>query len=350
MVCHPRDVSLTRLPVVLLTIAAWIATASFNAIPAADAEKDRGWVDISQQVLSELAREGKKIAWPGKTAGVAVDRITGDVFMIVPDQGIWKCSDHGASFARVDRGQIGGRCETGFSLNFDPRGKRLACFMLDGPSGYTLDGGATWEPMKGNDRGWDAGSVDWSADKPAHIFAVKHESGGEIYTSDDMGKSWQYKGKGFLRVGLLAPKVFVATKINEKGIYRSTDGAETWEKITDLHPTGYDLRIFGGAAYWTSAEGLLVSKDQGKSWAVQGSPVECSFGPYFGKDAQHIVVVGKKGFFATTDGGQHWEHAAPLPPEFSPPAPGLYLNFGWDPDANIFYGSRMGMPTYKYQR
>jgi photosystem II stability/assembly factor-like uncharacterized protein len=332
-------------------LAAFVVLATSAVVHAEGAPRAAsGWVDISQKVLDGLAREGKKVAWPGKTAGVAVDRVTGDVFMVVPDQGIWKSSDRGATFARADRGQIGGRCETGFALNFDPRGKRLACFMLDGASGYTLDGGATWEGMKQNGRGWDACSVDWSAEKPADIFALRHESGGEIFSSSDMGKSWKFLGNGFASAGLLTPKIFVATKEKDKGIFRSTDGGRTWEKVSDRQPGGRDIRIFDGAAYWTSAEGLLVSKDEGRTWAVQGSAVECSYGPYFGKDARQIVVVGKKGFFETRDGGQRWELAAPLPPEFTPTMPGWFSNFGWDPNANIFYASRMGMPTYKYER
>ncbi|MBN2271867.1 MAG: hypothetical protein JXN61_14715 [Sedimentisphaerales bacterium] len=312
-------------------------------------EKNGRWVDISANVIQSLESEGKKIGYPGKTAGVAVDRITGDVFMVIPDQGIWRSSDHGSSFARVDGGKIGGRCETGFALNFDPLGKRLACFMLDGASGYTLDGGKTWEAMAANQRGWDCGSVDWSAEKPANIFALRHECGGEIYTSSRMGADWSLKGKAFASVGIFNASTFVATREKEQGIFRSTDGGESWTKVSDLQPAGRDIRIFKGLAYWTSDEGLLVSKDRGANWAVQGDAVECSFGPYFGKDETHIVVVGKKGFFQTSDGGRLWKQAAPLPPEYSVTMPGWFLNFGWDPHADIFYASRMGKPAYKYQ-
>jgi len=41
-----------------------------------------------------------------------------------PIQGLWKSTDHGADIRRVDDKKIGGRCETGFALNFDPAGKR----------------------------------------------------------------------------------------------------------------------------------------------------------------------------------------------------------------------------------
>ena len=316
--------------------------------PARDTEGR--WVDISAEVLQKLADEGKKIGYPGETAGIAVDRITGDVFMVIPDQGIWRSRDHGGSFVRVDGGKIGGRCETAFALNFDPLGQRLACFMLDGPSGYTLDGGKTWQAMKANQRGWDCGSVHWSGDETVSIFALRHECGGEIYTSDDMGKSWTLKGKAFASVGIFDAATFVATREKDPGIFRTTDGGDTWTKVSDLQPAGRDIRILKGAAFWASSKGILVSKDRGQTWSIQGKEVDCSFGPYFGKNERHMTVVGKDGFFQTTDGGRQWQFAAPLPPDYRVSLPGWFLNFGWDPHQDILYASRMGKPAYKFQR
>ena len=312
--------------------------------------KSGQWVDISVKVLQNLESEGKTIGYPGRTAGIAVDRISGDVFMVIPDQGMWRSTDQGDSFTRVDGGAIGGRCETGFSLNVDPLGKRLACFMLDGPSGYTLDGGMTWQGMAGNQRGWDAGSVQWSGDKTVNIFALRHECGGEVYASTEMGKGWTLKGKAFASVGIFDARTCVATLEGDRGIYRTTDGGDNWTKVSDLQPAGRDIRILGGIAFWTSGQGLLVSKDRGATWAIQGEEVECSFGPYFGKDAMHIVVVGRKGLFRTTNGGREWEQAAPLPPDYRVTTAGWFLNFGWDPNADIFYASCMGKPAYRYRR
>jgi photosystem II stability/assembly factor-like uncharacterized protein len=222
--------------------------------------------------------------------------------------------------------------------------------MLDGSAGYTLDGGKTWQAMKGNGRGWDAGSVDWSAETPADIFALRHESGGEVFSSTDMGKSWKFLGKGFASVGIFDARTFVATKERQKGILRSTDGGDTWQQVSDRQPAGRDIRFFNNVAYWASPAGLLTSKDKGQTWAVQGAAVECSYGPYFGKDDTHIVVVGKKGFYESKDGCATWERVAPLPPKFAVQIPGWFLNFGWDPNANIFYASKMGEPAFKYQR
>ncbi len=110
--------------------------------------------------------------------------------------------------------------------------------------------------------------------------------------------------------GVFDRQTFVATKSKEKGIFRSTDGGATWKDL--------------------------------------GTPAEAVFGPYFGKDGKHFVVVGKGGFHETKDGGKTWRLAAPLPPGFTIGRVGP--NYAWDPNADIFYASTMGKPAFKWQR
>src|SRR5262245_51893169 len=86
---------------------------------AVDDEKGK-WVSISDDVVAQLEKDGKKIAWPGLAAGMAVERTTGNPFMVISGQGIWRSTDQGKTFQRLDGGHIGGRCETGYSLDFDP--------------------------------------------------------------------------------------------------------------------------------------------------------------------------------------------------------------------------------------
>src|SRR5678816_830985 len=103
------------------------------------------------KAAAQLPNKGQWTAIHAGTGGVTVDRSNGDVYVIVtgeeifkgPGEGVWKSTDQGTTFARVDGGIIGGRCETGYALCPDPNGKRLYCFMLDGSSGYTLDAGKT---------------------------------------------------------------------------------------------------------------------------------------------------------------------------------------------------------------
>src|SRR5579871_1487798 len=168
------------LAVALILNALGTAPAQSSAAGASEAALSGRWSAVSESVLKSLAAEGKKPSWPGDTAGVSVDRATGEVSLIVPDQGLWKSRDRGASFVRADGGNVGGRCETGFALNADPAGGRLACFMLDGQSAITLDNGKTWRAFQPLGRGWDFGAVDWSRKDPQDILALHHESDGEL--------------------------------------------------------------------------------------------------------------------------------------------------------------------------
>ncbi len=349
--------------------ADYVPCALEAAFATSGAEAPKGdWVPISDGLLKKLDAEGKKPSWPGGTAGVSVDRLAGRIHVIVPDQGVWESADKGATLSRIDGGSVGGRCETGFALNADPAGKRLACFMLDGSSALTPDGGKTWKVFQPQGRGWDFGVADWSQPDPKHLLAVHHESGEELYHSADAGKSWRLLGKGFTAVGIFDANAFVASRGD--GILRSVDGGTTWTKVSDSAPTGRVLCVFKGAGYWVTKEGLLVSKDKGLTWRLQGSPIEAAWGPYFGKDERQIVVVGKigkeMGFWQTGDGGKMWRWRAPFPnfapgnaPNNAPSAPpdwtpskqwgaGWFFNFGWNPISDTLYASRMGHPTYVF--
>ena len=319
------------------------------------------WVSVSDEAVKQLADEGKKIGYPGVTAGVSVDRTTGSVSMIVPDQGVWRRSNTSTAFARIDAGNIGGRCETGSALNADPAGKRMAFFMLDGQSGMTLDDGRTWSVFQQHGRGWDFGVADWSRKSPQEILAIHHESGQELHRSSDGGRSWQLLGRGFTAIGIFDSKAYVASKGD--GVLRSADGGATWTKVSDITPTGRVLCVVKGVGYWLTQEGLLLSRDRGETWQKQGSTLEAAWGPYFGRDEKEIAVVGRRnketGIWQTEDAGTTWKLAAPFPefgagvrPDWTPSkqwAAGWFYNFGWDWKNNTFYASRMGNPTFAFK-
>ena len=209
---------------------------------SAEDKIDATWVDISSPIVQKLTDAGQKTAWPGETAGVAVDPASGDVYMIVTGQGVWKSTDTGKSFARVDGGKVGGRCETSFALNVDSGGKRLACFMLDGKCAWSGDSGQTWNAFTDVGRNWDYAAVDWSADAVKTIFAALHESGGQVMFSSDGGKTWNklFKDAEFDKsggLGIFDERTLVYTQ-KGKGIQRSTDAGQTWTKIADREPIG----------------------------------------------------------------------------------------------------------------
>ena len=312
------------------------------------------WVNISDGVLKELTDAGKKIGYPGMTAGVATDPGTGDVYMVVCDHGLWKSSDAGMTFKRIDGGKIGGRCETGFALNFDPAGKRLACFMIYGSCASTEDAGENWKPWKTNHL--DFGAVDWEATGKSMI-AIRHESGGVMCVSDDSGQTWKNLGqmgadkkvvkedREFTGLGMFDASVFMAARGKE--IIRSTDAGKTWAKAADFKPAAPVMKLKDGVGYWVADQGVMISKDKGTTWAAAW-PVKAVFGPWFGSAEKQIVVVGKEGFMESRDGGATWKNVAPLPTGFNVQLVGP--NYAWDRVHNIFYASSMGKPTLKFER
>jgi photosystem II stability/assembly factor-like uncharacterized protein len=345
-----------RLLRIELVVTALSIMFSAHRGQSAEDKSDATWVDISSPIVQKLTAAGQKTAWPGESAGVAVDPASGDVYMIVTGQGVWKSTDQGKSFARVDGGKVGGRCETSFSLNVDSGGKRLACFMLDGKCAWSGDSGKTWNAFTDVGRNWDYAAVDWSTDGVKSIFAALHESGGQVMFSSDGGKTWSklFKDPEFDKTGGLG--IFDETTLvytqKGKGIRRSTDAGQTWTKIADREPIGRLVRISKGKAYWLASDGLLVSADKGATWSVQGKAVEASIGPYIDpKNDMHIVVAGAKGIFRTSDGGETWKFVAQLPIGFEKlPKAGWFTNVAWDPVHDVFYASHMGKPTYRLER
>jgi photosystem II stability/assembly factor-like uncharacterized protein len=335
------------------TILAILFSIALSFAATARGEKGQ-WTPISDDVISQLEKSGKKVGYPGLTAGVAVDPASGDVYMVVCDQGLWKSTDAGKTFTRIDHNTIGGRCETGFALDFDPAGSRLACFMIYGSCASTPDAAATWTAWKTNHL--DFGAVDWEATGKA-LLAIRHESGGILCVSKDGGQTWKNLGKtgpdtkivkedrDYKGLGMFDASTLVASR--GAGILRSTDGGTTWAQVSDAKLAAPVMRVHKGVGYWMSEKGLLASKDKGATWAIV-NPVKAVFGPYFGKDGQHMIVVGKEGFSESTDGGLTWKVAAPLPPSFTVALVGP--NYAWDSIHNIFYASSMGKPTYKFER
>lgn len=338
-------------PIMIVVVIFLIA----QSLQGADEKTDATWVDVSSSIVKKLADDGQKTAWPGETAGVAVDPVSGDVYMIVTGLGVWKSTDIGKTFNRVDGGKVGGRCETSFALNVDSAGKRIACFMLDGKCAWSGDSGQTWNAFTDVGRNWDYAAVDWSADSVKAIFAALHESGGQVMFSGDGGKTWSklFKDAEFDKtggLGIFDEKTLVYTQ-KGKGIQRSTDAGQTWAQIADREPIGRIVSISKGKAYWLAKEGLLVSTDKGATWTLQGNPVEASIGPYFDpKNDKRMVAAGAKGILGTDDGGQSWKLVSRLPIDFEKlPKAGWFTNVAWDPVHDVYYASRMGKPTYRLE-
>jgi photosystem II stability/assembly factor-like uncharacterized protein len=298
---------------------------------------------------------GVKIPRPsaGAFIGIAVDRTNGDVYGVQKRLGVCKSVDQGATFQPPGTAVTSPKAGTmsSFSLNVDPAGKRMACFVIYETGGMTTDAGKTWTPFKtGEEMGkyFDFGAVDWEASGKA-ILAAVHEGKGKLMLSADAGASWTELGTGFKDkgpIGIFDAKTLLAVKSSKgRDLLRSTDAGANWTKVADLPAgkTGQVIYVLKDVAYLMTESGLLVSKDKGATWAGQGSPVKAAIGPFFGKDADHLAAVGDDGVYETTDAGKTWKLVAPPAPQIGP----RDFTYAWDPIHDTFYVAQNGKPAVK---
>ncbi len=329
------------------------STAGLMALSAQAAGK---WMDISSPLLERLTNSGAKPAWPGGCSGVVANRTNGDVTIKVVGLGLYRSSDQGRNWRRIDDNAVSGRDETGWATSVDQNSPaRLASFSLDGSAGWTTDG-SHWNSFTGLGRNWDFGSVDWAASPPKTIIAARHETTppGEVYATQDGGLTWNrlsiHLNENRVRismVGALGASALIHG--NGDGIHRSTDGGSTWTKVSPVNPQTRIPVLFRGAHYLGGTKGLLVSRDLGASWQEQGAGVNIWLGPFFGRDEKEMLVVGRDGVFLTKDGGGAWKAVADLKAKesgflFTPNWFGCYA---WDPVNNVLYASAIGNPVYK---
>jgi hypothetical protein len=320
----------TRRTVILLV-------AALAAVQVAAAESGPPWTTIFNGM---------------STSGLAVDRTNGDVYAVVEGTGVYKSVDQGKTFAVVDSSINKSHAETGCALSIDPEGGRLMCFMNYGSAGGTLDGGKTWfTSTQGN---WNWGCVDWS-DPAAKTMLADSHGDGSVQLTTTAGKSWtRISGAAGIHLGVAdATSLLVG---GGSGIFLSTANGSNWQKVSDFKPKGRVMRVFKGKCFWLDDTGVIVSADHGRTWARLGTAVDGCVGPFFGADEHSMVVVGLAGFAVTHDDGGTWRIVAALPESikagWSAPEGGAqrdywFVQFGWDPKANILYASSLHAPVLK---
>ena len=202
----------------------------------------------------------------------------------------------------------------------------------------TTDGGVTWKKVLGKDQNTGAIDVVFDPHNPNTLFAALYEvrrqpwffsSGGEgsgLYRSTDGGDTWQHlQGHGLPegilgRIGVTvsgadSDRVYAIIEAKEGGIFRSDDGGDNWTKIND------DLRFRQRAWYFSKVyadpravdtlyvvnTGLFRSVDGGKDFKL----LPARHGDHHGlwidpKDPNRIANASDGGASVSVDGGETW--------------------------------------------
>jgi len=262
--------------------------------------------------------------------------------------GIYKSTDGGKTWVHLglrDGQQIP-------ALAVDPRDpNRLFAAVLGHPYGpneerglyRSTDGGATWQKALYKDENTGASDIEMDPSNPDVLYAClwrarqgpwedRNEyggAGGGIFKSTDGGNTWN-KLAGGLPEDLMQAYVAIAPSdprrlysslatTHETHIYRSDDAGEHWTKITsDTRPA---VRIGGGDlavpkvdpknpdVVYTTSIVTWRSTDGGKTWTgIRGAPG--------GDDYQNIwinpdnpntiLLVSDQGAIVTVNGGKTW--------------------------------------------
>ncbi len=202
----------------------------------------------------------------------------------------------------------------------------------------TTDGGKSWSKVLGKDENTGAIDVVFDPHNPNTLFAALYQvrrqpwffaSGGEgsgLYRSTDGGNTWQHlRGHGLPegilgRIGVTisgadSDRVYAIVEAKEGGIFRSDDGGDNWEKIND------DLRFRQRAWYFSKIyadpraidtlyvlnTGLFRSVDGGKDFKL----LPARHGDHHGlwidpKDPNRIANANDGGASVSIDGGETW--------------------------------------------
>ncbi|MDE1886526.1 MAG: hypothetical protein KGI32_00125, partial [Gammaproteobacteria bacterium] len=235
---------------------------------------------------------------------------------------------------------------------------------VDGGVWETNDAGRTWVPIFDNEPAGSIGAIAVAPSDPEVIYVGSGEAdmrsdigyGNGMYKSSDAGKTWTHIGlTDSMQIGkvLVDPKnanvVYVAAlghayaPNSERGVFKSTDGGQTWQKVLYKNDnTGAIDLAFGAddqtiyAALWQTrrppwnvyppsngpGSGLYVSHDAGAHWAQitgNGFPsvgvgrIGLAVAASNPQIVYALVDAKDGGLYKSTDSGQNWTHVSSDP-------------------------------------
>ncbi|MFY9909097.1 MAG: glycoside hydrolase [Candidatus Sulfotelmatobacter sp.] len=263
--------------------------------------------------------------------------------------GIYKSTDAGKTWTHLglqDGYQIP-------ALAVDPRDpNKVFAAVLGHPYGPNVerglyrstDGGQSWQKVIYKDENTGASDVEIDPSNPDVIYAAMWEAregpwednnevngtGGGLFKSTDGGNTWHQLTNGlpkdlsqiYIAIAASDSKRLystVATASGSLGIYRSDDVGENWTKITDdPRPSG---RIGGGDLsiprvdpknpdiVYCASTVTMRSTDGGKTWtSFRGAPGGDDYQNLWinPNDPKTILLVSDQGALVTVNSGQTW--------------------------------------------
>lgn len=268
------------------------------------------WVNISDGFFETASMGAIQVADSDPNtiyAGTGSDGIRSNV---ITGRGIYKSTDAGKTWKHVglrDVGQIG-------AVEVHPNDPNLVyvaalghAFGKNPERGVfrSRDGGQTWQKVLFVSDSVGVVDLELNPANPNEIYAG----------------SWRGERKPWTIISGARPAAGV-------GIYKSTDGGDTWKRVNNGLPTSLigkiDLavspadpnRVYALVEAPDPEEGLYRSDDRGETWRLVSNQRGLMNRPFYytNVDADptnaDVVYVNNEAFFKSVDGGKTWQRLA----------------------------------------
>jgi photosystem II stability/assembly factor-like uncharacterized protein len=297
----------------------------------------------------------------GRSTAVAGDANNRLVFyMGATGGGVWKTTDGGISWRSVSdgifkTGSVGAIAVSMSDSNTIYVGMGEACLRANishGDGVYkSIDGGKTWNNVGLRDTS-QIGKLRIDPRNPdvAYVAAVGHPYGPNeergVFRTRDGGRSWQKvlyvndkTGAVDIAMDPRDPLTLYATTWQVLrtpwditsigpggGIYKTTDGGDTWTQLKDGLPKGDKGKIgiivspVDSKRVWATVEaepdgGIYRSDDAGATWTLMNGSFDVRSRQYYyghifadPSEADTVYTFSSKHFLKSTDGGKTYSH------------------------------------------
>jgi hypothetical protein len=249
-----------------------------------------------------------------------------DLYAFVCFQGVWKSTDFGVTWGKVNTGTNGDKIDSGkpWGEAIDPNRCRdpktpPTLYSAGSQGGFwtSKDGGVSWAmtslPEDGKPRPQDGYNVDVDPYNSQHLIVGFHEQTGVAESVDGGATFRAVKVDPGMDIGSSFYAFFIDTgapdttaKVwllisqagSNAGTWRTTDGGSTWKKVSkNEHNHGQSQIyqrsgvVYMGGVYAEGGWGVLRSMDLGATWGHVGS-----------MSAQGVVYGTEKNLYAQNPG------------------------------------------------
>jgi len=230
------------------------------------------------------------------------------VYLGTCKMGLWKSTDCGSTWARINTGKNGNTLDLGAqnSMVIDPMNPKIIytnSFYGQNGAFKSTDGGVNWEqfwpptdPALSKIVAYNfVGTINMDPWDHQHIVLSFHAACSAPYSNacfaetKDAGGSWRFINGNPSWVGGEGTSIYFLDNghtflfgSQSNGLARSTDGGATWQAIQGIqvsHGSGQMVRVKDGRFYLGTAGGILRSDASGVSWSLisntnRGIPTE----------------------------------------------------------------------------